>query len=61
MLKDNNSAKNSAKLIKTLIKESQKKKDTFVIRGLLGLVFTFYWIDDKTKKLLFLSPEIYQC
>lgn len=45
MIKNVNCAKNCAKILKTIIKESQKENDTFIIRGILGLIFTFYWTD----------------
>jgi hypothetical protein len=44
-----------AKVIKSVLKESQKSSDVFIIRGILGLIFTYYWAEDKNKKLLFLS------
>jgi hypothetical protein len=44
------------KIIKVLLKESLKKNDVFVMRGLLGLIFTFYWNDEKVKKLIYQSP-----
>lgn len=31
------------KIFRVIIKESQKKNDVFIIKGILGLVFTFYW------------------
>ena len=61
MIKDDNCAKNCSKVLKSILKESHKQNDTFVIRGILGLIFTFYWTDDKYKKLLYLSPDVYRC
>lgn len=49
-------AKMCGKIIKVLLKESLKKSDVFVMRGLLGLIFTFYWNEEKTKKLIYQSP-----
>ena len=61
MIKDDSCAKMCSKVLKSIIKESHKEKDTFIIRAILGLVFTFYWIDDKHKKLIYMNPDVYQC
>ena len=47
--------------MRSILKESMKENDTFIIRGILGLAFTFYWNDEKYKKLIYLSPDVYQC
>lgn len=56
IIKSANNARICGKIIRAVLKESQKKNDVFIIRGLLGLVFTFYWIDDKVKKLIYQTP-----
>lgn len=61
MLKDADCARICSRVLKVIIRESQKENDTFIIRGILGLIFTYYWIDDKYKRLLYLNPEVYQC
>lgn len=32
----------------------------FILRGLLGLLFTYYWIDNNNKKLLYVEHSIYK-
>lgn len=56
VIKSSNNAKVCGKIIRTVLKESQKRNDVFIIKGLLGLVFTFYWIEDKIKKLIYQIP-----
>ena len=60
IIKSPNNAKICGRIIRAVLKESQKKNDVFIIRGLLGLLFTFYFVDEKVKKLIYLLPEIYQ-
>jgi len=61
IIKSINNAKICGRVVKTIINESYKKSDVFIIREMLGLLFTFYWIDGKSKKLLYQIPEVYQC
>jgi hypothetical protein len=60
MIKNIESARTIGKLIKVLLGESLAKNDVYIIRGVLGLLFTFYWIDDKNKKLLYQNIDVYQ-
>lgn len=44
----------AAELVSTLIDEADEKKDVFVIKGMLGLIFTFYTTENEQhKKLLY--------
>jgi hypothetical protein len=33
------------KVVKAVLTQSLIKNDVFIVRGLLGLVFTFYWVE----------------
>ena len=35
--------------------------DTFVVKGLLGLLFTFCGTEENSKKLLYQAQPIYSC
>ena len=61
MIRNGKCAKLCSKVLRSILKESMKENDTFIIRGILGLAFTFYWNDEKYKKLIYLSPDVYQC
>ncbi len=61
MIKNSNCARVCSKVLRVIIRESQKQNDTFIVRGILGLIFTYYWVDDKFKRLIYLNPEVYQC
>ena len=61
MIKNDDCAKLCSRVLKSIIKQCQKENDTFIIRGILGLIFTYYWTDDKYKKLIYLNPDVYQC
>lgn len=37
-----------------------KENDIFILRGILGLLFTFYWVDNNIKKLLYSEHSIYK-
>ena len=41
--------------------ECEKKNDSFVVKGLLGLLFTFFSFDGTSKKLLYQSQNISGC
>lgn len=43
IINDIDNAKVCGQVIKVLIVQSLKKNDIFIIRGVLGLIFTFYW------------------
>jgi hypothetical protein len=43
VINDIDNAKICGKVMKILIVESLKKNDIFIIREVLGLIFTFYW------------------
>lgn len=49
------------KVVKAVLAQSLLKNDVFIVRGLLGLVFTFYWVEEKSKKLLYQNAEVGQC
>jgi hypothetical protein len=56
IIKSFSHAKTCGRVMKTVINESVKQNDVFIIKEMLGLLFTFYWIDGKSKKLLYQMP-----
>ena len=52
----------AGELVKVIIDQCEKWSDVFTIKGLLGLAFTFYSIEnEKAKKLLHQLPSVSQC
>ena len=52
----------ASELVKTILDVCEKFGDVFTIKGLLGLVFTFFAIEnEKAKKLLHQTSHISQC
>jgi hypothetical protein len=56
LIKSFEHAKICGKVIRCVLKESQKKSDVFIIRGILDLIFTYYWSEEKVKKNIYIIP-----